>query len=213
MRSATPKVLHEICGRPMGLWPVVAALEAGAGKVVVVDSPARPLAEVLPAGVELVVQPVSNGTGGAVAAAAQAIDPGAPVVVLSGDVPLVSAAAIARAGGGPRRGRGGSDDGDHRAGRPDRLWPRGARRARRGGARGGDQEGWRRHRGGARDPRGQYRHLRVRWRGPAGGAAAAERRQRPGRAVPAAGARPAARRRRGGARPRRRRPAPRARRQ
>jgi bifunctional UDP-N-acetylglucosamine pyrophosphorylase / glucosamine-1-phosphate N-acetyltransferase len=95
MRSATPKVLHELCGRPMGLWPVVAALEAGAGKVVVVDSPARPLADVLPTGVELVVQPVSNGTGGAVIAAAQAIDPAAPVVVLSGDVPLVSAAAIA----------------------------------------------------------------------------------------------------------------------
>ncbi len=95
MRSAVPKVLHELCGRPMGLWPVVAALEAGAGKVVVVDSPARPLAEVLPEGVELVVQPVSNGTGGAVAAAAEAIDPRAPVVVLSGDVPLVSAAAIA----------------------------------------------------------------------------------------------------------------------
>jgi bifunctional UDP-N-acetylglucosamine pyrophosphorylase/glucosamine-1-phosphate N-acetyltransferase len=95
MRSNVPKVLHELCGRPMGLWPVVAALEAGAGKVVVVDSPARPLAEVLPADVELVVQPVSNGTGGAVAAAAEAIDPGAPVVVLSGDVPLVSAAAIA----------------------------------------------------------------------------------------------------------------------
>ncbi|MGA2163482.1 MAG: NTP transferase domain-containing protein [Solirubrobacteraceae bacterium] len=95
MRSAVPKVLHEICGRPMGLWPVVAALEAGAGKVVVVDSPARPLAEVLPQGVELVVQPVSNGTGGAVIAAAQAIDPAAAVVVLSGDVPLVSATAIA----------------------------------------------------------------------------------------------------------------------
>ncbi|HXB64736.1 MAG TPA: NTP transferase domain-containing protein [Solirubrobacteraceae bacterium] len=110
MRSATPKVLHEICGRPMGLWPVVAALQAGAGKVVVVDSPARPLADVLlaergmlaegecrpaSAGVELVVQPVSNGTGGAVIAAADAIDRAAPVVVLSGDVPLVSAGAIA----------------------------------------------------------------------------------------------------------------------
>ncbi len=41
------------------------------------------------------MQPVSNGTGGAVIAAAQAIDPAAPVVVLSGDVPLVSASAIA----------------------------------------------------------------------------------------------------------------------
>jgi len=95
MRSDTPKVLHELCGRPMGLWPVVAALEAGAGRVVVVDSPARPLAGVLPDGVELVVQPKPNGTGGAVQAAAGAIDAEAPVVVLSGDVPLVSAEAIA----------------------------------------------------------------------------------------------------------------------
>ncbi len=95
MRSDTPKVLHELCGRPMGLWPVMAALEAGAGKVVVVDSPARPLAGVLPDGVELVVQPQANGTGGAVQAAADAIDRAAPVVVLSGDVPLVSATAIA----------------------------------------------------------------------------------------------------------------------
>jgi bifunctional UDP-N-acetylglucosamine pyrophosphorylase/glucosamine-1-phosphate N-acetyltransferase len=94
MRSEVPKVLHELCGLPMGVWPVRAALAAGAGRVVVVDSPARPLATVLPEGVELVVQPEPNGTGGAVIAAAGAIDAGAPVVVLSGDVPLVSAAAI-----------------------------------------------------------------------------------------------------------------------
>jgi bifunctional UDP-N-acetylglucosamine pyrophosphorylase / glucosamine-1-phosphate N-acetyltransferase len=110
MRSDVPKVLHDLCGRPMGLWPVAAALQAGAGKVVVVDSPARPLAEVLAErgmlakgecppgsadGVELVVQPLSNGTGGAVIAALGAIDSEATVVVLSGDVPLVSAEAIA----------------------------------------------------------------------------------------------------------------------
>ena len=95
MRSDVPKVLHELCGLPMGLWPVRAALAAGAGRVVVVDSPERPLAEVLPEGVELVVQPQANGTGGAVLAAAGALDADAPVVVLSGDVPLVSAAAIA----------------------------------------------------------------------------------------------------------------------
>jgi bifunctional UDP-N-acetylglucosamine pyrophosphorylase/glucosamine-1-phosphate N-acetyltransferase len=94
MRSDLPKVLHELCGLPMCLWPVRAALRAGAGHVVVVDSPARALAEVMPEGVQLVVQPESNGTGGAVIAAADAIDPGAPVVVLSGDVPLVSAEAI-----------------------------------------------------------------------------------------------------------------------
>jgi bifunctional UDP-N-acetylglucosamine pyrophosphorylase/glucosamine-1-phosphate N-acetyltransferase len=103
MRSRTPKVLHDLCGRPMLLWPVHAALEAGATRVVVVDAPARALEGVLPEGVELAVQPRSDGTGGAVAAAmdqlesqAQAsLEPGTPVVVLSGDVPLVSAAAIA----------------------------------------------------------------------------------------------------------------------
>src|SRR5664279_215963 len=68
MRSRKPKVLHELCGLPMVLWPVRAALAAGAGRVVVVDSPARALAPVLPEGVELAVQPVADGTGGAVAA-------------------------------------------------------------------------------------------------------------------------------------------------
>jgi bifunctional UDP-N-acetylglucosamine pyrophosphorylase / glucosamine-1-phosphate N-acetyltransferase len=102
MRSKTPKVLHELCGRAMVLWPVRAALDAGAGRVVVVDSPQRTLAEVLPEGVELAVQEQPNGTGGAVAAAmatiAAADTPSrgddAPVLVLSGDVPLVGAEAI-----------------------------------------------------------------------------------------------------------------------
>ncbi len=94
MRSQTPKVLHELCGRPMLLWPVHAALEAGARQVVVVDSPDRALEEVLPAGVELAIQPQSDGTGGAVVAAMSQIDSHAPVVVLSGDVPLVSADVI-----------------------------------------------------------------------------------------------------------------------
>jgi bifunctional UDP-N-acetylglucosamine pyrophosphorylase/glucosamine-1-phosphate N-acetyltransferase len=95
MRSATPKVLHHVCGRPMILWPVLAALEAGAGKVVVVDNPRGALAGVLPAGVESVIQPEPNGTGGAVQAAADHIDAGAPVLILMGDVPLISAEAIA----------------------------------------------------------------------------------------------------------------------
>ncbi|HST55109.1 MAG TPA: bifunctional UDP-N-acetylglucosamine diphosphorylase/glucosamine-1-phosphate N-acetyltransferase GlmU [Solirubrobacteraceae bacterium] len=94
MRSRTPKVLHELCGRPMGLWPVHAALDAGAERVVVVDSLARALDAVLPEGVVSVVQAEANGTGGAVLAAIEHIDPDAPVIVLSGDVPLVSADAI-----------------------------------------------------------------------------------------------------------------------
>lgn len=94
MRSSTPKVLHELCGIPMLLWPVRAAQAAGAVRVVVVDSPARALKSVLPEGVELAVQPQSDGTGGAVRAASESIDPDAPVAILSGDVPLVSAQAI-----------------------------------------------------------------------------------------------------------------------
>jgi bifunctional UDP-N-acetylglucosamine pyrophosphorylase / glucosamine-1-phosphate N-acetyltransferase len=98
MRSQKPKVLHELCGIPMVLWPVRAAREAGAGRVVVVDSPERALAEVLPDGVELAVQARPDGTGGAVAAGMAVIgasgDASAPVLVLSGDVPLVSAEAI-----------------------------------------------------------------------------------------------------------------------
>ncbi|MGZ6695570.1 MAG: bifunctional UDP-N-acetylglucosamine diphosphorylase/glucosamine-1-phosphate N-acetyltransferase GlmU [Solirubrobacteraceae bacterium] len=93
MRSKTPKVLHELCGRPMIAWPVAAAREAGAGRVVVVDGPARMLEGHLPEGVELVVQPEPNGTGGAVQAAAGHLGDGT-VLVLNGDVPLVTAEAI-----------------------------------------------------------------------------------------------------------------------
>jgi bifunctional UDP-N-acetylglucosamine pyrophosphorylase / glucosamine-1-phosphate N-acetyltransferase len=102
MLSRTPKVLHDLCGQPMVLWPVRAALMSGAGRVVVVDSPERALQAVLPAGVELAVQPVADGTGGAVRAAIDQLDAGAdapdaesPVLVLSGDVPLLAAEQIA----------------------------------------------------------------------------------------------------------------------
>ncbi len=115
MRSKMPKVLHELCGRPMVLWPVHAALGAGAARVVVVDSLERALEPVLPQGVELAVQREPNGTGGAVVAGMSHLDTGpaprpdassaehpsgvpsdagAPVVVLSGDVPLVSIEAL-----------------------------------------------------------------------------------------------------------------------
>ncbi len=98
MRSSVPKVLHDLCGLPMLLWPVRAASAAGAGRIVVVDSPARALRDVLPEEVELAVQERPDGTGGAVAAALSALGAGLPddaaVLVLSGDVPLVSAGAL-----------------------------------------------------------------------------------------------------------------------
>jgi bifunctional UDP-N-acetylglucosamine pyrophosphorylase/glucosamine-1-phosphate N-acetyltransferase len=95
MRSSVPKVLHPICGRPMILWPILAAQAAGAGRVVVVDNPDRRLERMLPAGVDLVVQAEPRGTGDAVMAAADEIDPDAAVIILAGDVPLITGEAIA----------------------------------------------------------------------------------------------------------------------
>lgn len=95
MRSRLPKALHDLCGQPLVLWPVSAARQAGADKIIVVDSPERALVEVLQADVELAVQPSFDGTGGAVRAAAAHIEPRSAVLVLSGDVPLVSPGSIA----------------------------------------------------------------------------------------------------------------------
>ena len=91
MKSKLPKALHELCGRPMIQWPIASALQAGAQKTVVVGSPNGSLAAVLPEGVELAIQQEPRGTGDAVRAAAEHIDRDAPVVILSGDVPLVDA--------------------------------------------------------------------------------------------------------------------------
>jgi bifunctional UDP-N-acetylglucosamine pyrophosphorylase/glucosamine-1-phosphate N-acetyltransferase len=95
MRSSTPKMLHPVCGRPMVVWPILAAREAGAGRVAAIVSPGRDLAAGLPEEVETVEQPVSDGTGGAIRAALPLIEESETVLILSGDVPLVSAATIA----------------------------------------------------------------------------------------------------------------------
>jgi len=94
MRSSTPKMLHPVCGRPMVAWPIVAAREAGAGRVAAIVSPGRDLSSGLPEGVETVEQPTADGTGGAIRAALPLIEESETVLILSGDVPLISAAVI-----------------------------------------------------------------------------------------------------------------------
>lgn len=94
MKSATPKVLHPVCGRAMIAWPVLAAREAGIARVAVIVSPGSELDETLPDGVETVVQPESDGTGGAVRAAMDVVRESEQVLVLSGDVPLISTEVI-----------------------------------------------------------------------------------------------------------------------
>ena len=64
MRSALPKVLHPLCGRPLiAVAGRRRAARPGAGKVVVVDNPKRRLEDRLPEGVEVAVQQEPNGTG------------------------------------------------------------------------------------------------------------------------------------------------------
>jgi bifunctional UDP-N-acetylglucosamine pyrophosphorylase/glucosamine-1-phosphate N-acetyltransferase len=94
MRSKTPKVLHDLCGWPLVRWPVEAAREAGAERIVVVGGPDRALQGHLPDGVDLAVQEQARGTGDAVRSAAPFIDADDTVVVLSGDVPLITGDAI-----------------------------------------------------------------------------------------------------------------------
>jgi bifunctional UDP-N-acetylglucosamine pyrophosphorylase / glucosamine-1-phosphate N-acetyltransferase len=94
MRSPLPKVLHPVCGRALAAWPAQAALDAGAHRVVVIGGPDRALDGHLPAGVRLAVQDEALGTGHAVRCAAAHIRPERPVVVLAGDVPLVTGALV-----------------------------------------------------------------------------------------------------------------------
>jgi bifunctional UDP-N-acetylglucosamine pyrophosphorylase/glucosamine-1-phosphate N-acetyltransferase len=93
MRSETPKVLHDLCGRPMIAWPVAAAREAGAERVVVVQGADHALEGHVPDGAELAVQPQADGTGGAIRAVRDRLGDGT-VVVVNGDVPLVTGAAL-----------------------------------------------------------------------------------------------------------------------
>jgi bifunctional UDP-N-acetylglucosamine pyrophosphorylase / glucosamine-1-phosphate N-acetyltransferase len=90
MRSALPKVLHPICGRPMVEWVIDAALAAGAAEVVCVTRPGDGVAEGLPEDVKIAEQTTGEGTGAAILAARDAVAPGSQVMILSGDQPLIS---------------------------------------------------------------------------------------------------------------------------
>ena len=94
MRSSLPKMLHPVCGRPLVAWPILAAREAGAGRVAAIVSPGRDISAGFPGEVDTVVQPQPDGTGGAIRAALPLIEEADTVLVLSGDHPLISAATI-----------------------------------------------------------------------------------------------------------------------
>ena len=91
MKSDVPKVLHEVCGRPMLAYVIDAALSISPERIVVVTGPDQErIADILPVGCERAVQEERNGTGDAVRAG---LEPLAgfegDIMVLYGDVPLV----------------------------------------------------------------------------------------------------------------------------
>ncbi len=94
-RSALPKPLHPVAGRPL-LWHVLAAAAALKAErtVVVVGNGAdqvRAAVEGFDLGpVEFAVQAAQRGTGDALAAALPLLDGAGDVLVLSGDTPLVT---------------------------------------------------------------------------------------------------------------------------
>jgi bifunctional UDP-N-acetylglucosamine pyrophosphorylase/glucosamine-1-phosphate N-acetyltransferase len=97
MKSSKPKILHELCGRPMLAYVLDAAEEAGHRRPLVVYSPATArIAELFADRADFALQETPLGTADAVRAALAVAPPEtAEVMVLSGDVPLVDAGMLA----------------------------------------------------------------------------------------------------------------------
>lgn len=91
MKSDLPKVLHEVCGRPMLAYVVDAALTLSPERLVVVIGPGQDdVIPLLPVGCERAVQHERRGTGDAVRAGLEQLQGfDGDVMVLYGDVPLV----------------------------------------------------------------------------------------------------------------------------
>jgi len=108
MRSELPKVLHEAAGRPLLAWVLDAARAAGCRRIVVVvgHGADRVRAAFPDPDLEWAVQAEQLGTGHALAQAAPFLGAPATVLVLSGDVPLVTPATLERLAEAALRGWG-----------------------------------------------------------------------------------------------------------
>jgi bifunctional UDP-N-acetylglucosamine pyrophosphorylase/glucosamine-1-phosphate N-acetyltransferase len=91
MKSSVPKHLHPLLGRRLVDWVIEAAREVGPDPLVVVASPDHRDAFT---GVEVAVQERPLGTGDAVRAARPSVDSAGELLVLSGDHPLLTGAAL-----------------------------------------------------------------------------------------------------------------------
>ena len=96
MRSRLPKVLHPVCGRPMGAYVLDAARELSPSKlIVVVGHEAQQVRDAFSAtDVIFVDQPQQMGTADAVKRCREAAVGCREVMVLNGDSPLITAATL-----------------------------------------------------------------------------------------------------------------------
>lgn len=97
MKSDIPKVLHQVCGRPMLAYVIDAALSVSPTRVVVVTGPEQDaIAHALPVGCERALQAERRGTGDAVRVGLEPLEGfEGDVVVLVGDAPLVDGGFLA----------------------------------------------------------------------------------------------------------------------
>ncbi len=108
MHSDTPKVLHRLAGRPLLAHVIDTAKRLAPERIVVVyghggDS----VCEAIPdTEVQWVKQEPQLGTGHAVQQALPELDPGAPTLVLYGDVPLIRKETLQRLGAAAVSGLG-----------------------------------------------------------------------------------------------------------
>ena len=90
MRSAIPKVLHHLGGRPLISYSLETAAAVSPDAPIVVVSPNQPeVHDALKGAAELVEQPTARGTGDALRSVPERLRSAASVVVLSADVPLL----------------------------------------------------------------------------------------------------------------------------
>ncbi len=99
MKSDTPKVLHEISGRPMIEYVLDAVRSAGVTRIVVVVGHKAETVKAALSGhddVEFALQAQQHGTGHAVMVCGdQLADHDGPVLVVAGDTPLLSGQSLA----------------------------------------------------------------------------------------------------------------------
>ncbi|WLD12213.1 NTP transferase domain-containing protein [Planctellipticum variicoloris] len=99
MKSALPKVLHEVCGRAMIDYVVDAARAAGVGKIVAVVGHRADLVQGYLSrtpGIEFALQSEQKGTGHAVMMCREQLAAHhGPVLILAGDTPLLKAESLA----------------------------------------------------------------------------------------------------------------------